>query len=85
MKTDIHPKYQPVIFNDLSSGEKVLTRSTVSSDKTMEWEDGNTYPVIDVEISAASHPFYTGKQRILDSAGRVERFNQRFKGFGAKK
>ncbi|GAA4838182.1 type B 50S ribosomal protein L31 [Garicola koreensis] len=85
MKTDIHPKYQPVIFNDLSSGEKILTRSTVSSEKTMEWEDGNTYPVIDVEVSAASHPFYTGKQRILDSAGRVERFNQRFKGFGGKK
>ena len=51
----------------------------------MEWEDGNSYPVIDVEISAASHPFYTGKQRIMDTAGRVERFNARFKGFGGKK
>ena len=57
----------------------------MSSDKTIEWEDGNTYPVIDVEISSASHPFYTGKQRIMDSAGRVERFNARFKGFGGKK
>ncbi|MDR8018611.1 type B 50S ribosomal protein L31 [Nesterenkonia aerolata] len=85
MKSDIHPTYQPVIFNDMASGQKVLTRSTVTSEKTMEWEDGNTYPVIDVEISAASHPFYTGKQRIMDSAGRVERFNQRFKGFGGKK
>ncbi|QCU78091.1 type B 50S ribosomal protein L31 [Citricoccus sp. SGAir0253] len=85
MKTDIHPDYQLVIFNDLASGEKVLTRSTTSSNKTMEWEDGNTYPVIDVEISAASHPFYTGKQRIMDTAGRVERFNARFKGFGGKK
>ncbi|GAA1148028.1 type B 50S ribosomal protein L31 [Nesterenkonia lutea] len=85
MKSDIHPKYEPVIFNDLASGEKILTRSTTSSKKTMEWEDGNTYPVIDVEISAASHPFYTGKQRIMDSAGRVERFNARFKGFGGKK
>ena len=82
MKKDIHPEYVVVVFNDLSSGTKFLTRSTVKSDKTIEWEDGNTYPVIDVEISAASHPFYTGKQRIMDSAGRVERFNARFKSFG---
>ncbi|GAA3285848.1 type B 50S ribosomal protein L31 [Nesterenkonia halophila] len=82
MQSDIHPAYAPVIFNDLASGEKVLTRSTATSEKTMEWEDGNTYPVIDVEISAASHPFYTGKQRIMDSAGRVDKFNKRFKGFG---
>ncbi|MCU1555666.1 MAG: ribosomal protein, partial [Arthrobacter sp.] len=67
------------------SGVKFLTKSTVSSKKTIEWEDGNTYPVIDVEISSESHPFYTGKQRIMDSAGRVERFNARFKGFGGKK
>ncbi|GAA2946759.1 type B 50S ribosomal protein L31 [Glutamicibacter bergerei] len=85
MKADIHPKYGPVVFNDLASGEQFLTRSTRSSDKTVEWADGNTYPVIDVEISAASHPFYTGKQRIMDTAGRVERFNARFKGFGGKK
>jgi large subunit ribosomal protein L31 len=81
MKTDIHPDYAPVVFRDLASGESFLTRSTVSSDKTIEWEDGNTYPVIDVEISSASHPFYTGKQRIMDSAGRVEKFNSRYKGF----
>jgi large subunit ribosomal protein L31 len=55
----------------------------VSSSKTIEWEDGNIYPVFDVEISSASHPFYTGKQRIMDTAGRVERFNARYKGFGA--
>jgi large subunit ribosomal protein L31 len=85
MKADIHPSYGPVVFNDLASGEKFLTRSTVTSDRTIEWEDGNTYPLVDVEISAASHPFYTGKQRIMDTAGRVERFNQRFKGFGGKK
>lgn len=85
MKADIHPQYGPVVFNDLASGEQFLTRSTRSSDKTVEWADGNTYPVIDVEISAASHPFYTGKQRIMDTAGRVERFNARFKGFGGKK
>ena len=82
MKADIHPPYDTIVFRDLTSGETFLTRSTATSDKTMEWEDGNTYPVIDVEISSASHPFYTGKQRILDSAGRVEKFNQRFKGFG---
>jgi large subunit ribosomal protein L31 len=85
MKTDIHPEYAPVVFRDLASGATFLTRSTVSSDKTIEWEDGNTYPVIDVEISSASHPFYTGKQRILDSAGRVEKFNSRYKGFGGSK
>ncbi|MBF4561018.1 type B 50S ribosomal protein L31 [Microbacterium sp. VKM Ac-2870] len=81
MKTDIHPEYKAVVFRDLGSGELFLTRSTVSSDKTVEFE-GETYPVIDVEISSASHPFYTGKQRIMDSAGRVEKFNQRFKNFG---
>jgi large subunit ribosomal protein L31 len=84
VKSDIHPSYEFVVFNDLASGKKFLTRSTVSSDKTIEWEDGNTYPVIDVEISSESHPFYTGKQRIMDSAGRVERFNARFKSFGKK-
>ncbi|GAA4172904.1 type B 50S ribosomal protein L31 [Gryllotalpicola koreensis] len=85
MKADIHPNYAPVVFRDLASGATFLTRSTVNSDKTIEWEDGNTYPVIDVEISSESHPFYTGKQRIMDSAGRVEKFNQRFKNFGSKK
>ena len=83
MKAEIHPSYETIVFRDLTSGQSFLTRSTATSDKTIEWEDGNTYPVIDVEISSASHPFYTGKQRILDSAGRVEKFNQRFKNFGA--
>ncbi|CAN5499664.1 type B 50S ribosomal protein L31 [soil metagenome] len=81
MKTEIHPTYEAVVFRDLASGETFLTRSTVSSDKTIEL-DGVSYPVIDVEISSASHPFYTGKQRIMDSAGRVEKFNSRYKGFG---
>ena len=83
MKTETHPKYEAVVFRDLASGETFLTRSTVSSDKTIEL-DGETYPVIDVEISSASHPFYTGKQRIMDSAGRVEKFNSRYAGFGKK-
>ena len=81
MKTDIHPEYRAVVFRDLSSGDTFLTRSTVTSDKTIEL-DGVTYPVIDVEISSSSHPFYTGKQRIMDSAGRVEKFKNRYKGFG---
>ena len=80
MKTDIHPEYKQIVFRDLASGATFLTRSTTTSDKTIEL-DGETYPVIDVEISSESHPFYTGKQRILDSAGRVEKFNKRFKGF----
>jgi large subunit ribosomal protein L31 len=82
MKTDIHPTYEAIVFRDLASGETFLTRSTETSDKTIEL-DGVTYPVNDVEISSASHPFYTGKQRIMDSAGRVEKFNTRYKGFGA--
>ena len=81
MKSETHPKYEAVVFRDLASGETFLTRSTATSDKTIEL-DGESYPVIDVEISSASHPFYTGKQRILDSAGRVEKFNTRYKGFG---
>lgn len=84
MKSDIHPKYHAVVFRDLASDKSFLTKSTVGSNKTIEWEDGNTYPLVEVEISSESHPFYTGKQRIMDSAGRVERFNARFKGFGKK-
>jgi large subunit ribosomal protein L31 len=80
MKTEIHPQYAAIVFRDLASGETFLTRSTATSDKTIEL-DGVEYPVIDVEISSASHPFYTGKQRIMDSAGRVEKFNSRYKGF----
>lgn len=82
MKAEIHPDYHPVLFRDLASGKVMLTRSTATSSKTETWEDGNEYPIIEVEISSESHPFYTGKQRIMDSAGRVERFNQRFKNFG---
>ena len=85
MKADIHPDYHPVLFRDLASGKVILTRSTATSSKTETWEDGNEYPIIEVEISSESHPSYTGKQRIMDSAGRVERFNQRFANFGKSK
>lgn len=78
MKQSIHPDYRPVVFRDQAAGYSFLTRSTASSGQTVEWEDGHTYPVIDVEVSAASHPFYTGDSRVVDTAGRVERFNRRY-------
>lgn len=78
MKKGIHPEYRPVVFRDPSADFAFLTRSTVASDKTIEWQDGKTYPLVDVDVSSASHPFYTGKGRVLDTAGRVERFKQRY-------
>lgn len=78
MQQGIHPEYRPVVFRDRAGDFAVLTRSTVTSDRTVEWTDGQTYPVIDVEISSASHPFYTGAARVVDTAGRVERFNRRY-------
>lgn len=78
MQQGIHPEYRPVIFRDLSADFAFLTRSTITSDKTVEWEDGHTYPVVDVDVSSASHPFYTGRSRVLDTAGRVEKFRQRY-------
>ncbi|MFF9647021.1 type B 50S ribosomal protein L31 [Kitasatospora aureofaciens] len=78
MKSGIHPEYRPVVFRDKAGGLAFLTRSTATSIHTVDWEDGNTYPVIDVEISSASHPFYTGTARVLDTAGRVERFQRRY-------
>jgi large subunit ribosomal protein L31 len=78
MKQNIHPAYGPVVFRDASADFAILTKSTLRSDKTIEWEDGNTYPVVDVDISSASHPFYTGRSRVVDTAGRVEKFRQRY-------
>ncbi|MEU3148726.1 MULTISPECIES: type B 50S ribosomal protein L31 [unclassified Streptomyces] len=78
MKPGIHPEYRPVVFRDRAADFASLTRSTATSDKTVEWEDGVTYPVVDVEISSASHPFCTGTQRVLGTAGRVERFERRY-------
>ncbi|GAA1622646.1 type B 50S ribosomal protein L31 [Georgenia ruanii] len=78
MKQNIHPAYGPVVFRDAAADFTFLTRSTLRSDKTIEWEDGNTYPVVDVDISSASHPFYTGRSRVVDTAGRVEKFRQRY-------
>jgi large subunit ribosomal protein L31 len=78
MKHRIHPEYRPVVFRDRSADHAFLTRSTMTGTDTVVWEDGNTYPVVDVEISSASHPFHTGRRRLLDSAGRVERFERRY-------
>ncbi len=83
MKQGIHPDYHPIVFRDKAADFAFLTRSTATSDATVEWEDGKTYPVIDVEISSASHPFYTGNARIVDTAGRVEKFNRRYARAGA--
>ena len=81
MKADIHPKYNTVVFQDLSSDFSFLTRSTLSSKETIKWEDGETYPLIKVEVSSHSHPFYTGKHKVMDAGGRIDKFRRRF---GAK-
>lgn len=79
MKKDIHPEYREVIFFDTSGDFKFKTKSTMTSDETIKWEDGKEYPVIKLEVSSASHPFYTGKKLLVDTAGRVEKFNRRYK------
>ncbi|MEM6830652.1 MAG: type B 50S ribosomal protein L31 [Bacteroidota bacterium] len=79
MKKEIHPEYKEVVFLDTSSDFKFLTKSTMSSKETIKWEDGNEYPLIKVEVSSASHPFYTGKKLFVDTAGRVEKFNRKYK------
>ena len=78
MKADIHPNYKEVVFQDLSSDFAFKTRSTLSSKETVKWEDGQEYPLIKVDITSASHPFYTGKQKVMDTGGRVDRFRKRY-------
>ncbi len=79
MKAGIHPQaYREVVFQDPSADFAFLTRACVETNDTIEWEDGKTYPLYKLDISSASHPFYTGKQRIVDTAGRVERFRRRY-------
>jgi large subunit ribosomal protein L31 len=78
MKAGIHPEYREVVFQDMSSDFAILTRSTIESKETIKWEDGNEYPLVKVEVSSASHPFYTGKHKVLDSGGRVDRFKKRY-------
>lgn len=80
MKKDLHPTdYRPVVFQDAAAGFAFLTSSTAKSDETIKWEDGNEYPLIKVHISSASHPFYTGQEKLVDTEGRVDRFAARMK------
>ncbi|MFD4456939.1 type B 50S ribosomal protein L31 [Nocardia sp. NPDC058480] len=78
MKAGIHPDYHPVVFEDASTGKKFLTRSTATSDRTIEWADGNTYPLMTVDVTSDSHPFWTGTARNLDTQGRVEKFERKY-------
>lgn len=78
MKKELHPdNYRLVIFEDLNNGSRFLTRSTVAAEETIKWEDGNEYPLIKVHISSASHPFFTGQEKLVDIEGRVDRFKAR--------
>ncbi|MBT7171673.1 MAG: type B 50S ribosomal protein L31 [Phycisphaerales bacterium] len=83
MKDGIHPEYREVVFQDVSADFTIITRTTANSKKTIEI-DGKEYPLIRVDISSASHPFYTGKEMLLDTAGRVEKFNRKFNADGFK-
>ncbi|TLU98296.1 type B 50S ribosomal protein L31 [Dyadobacter luticola] len=78
MKKDIHPNYREVVFWDLSSDFKFITRSTIETSENITWEDGKSYPVYKVEVSSQSHPFYTGKNVLVDTAGRVDKFRKRY-------
>lgn len=77
MKKDIHPEYREVLFHDISADFKVVTKSTIAAKETIEHE-GKTLPYVKVDISSASHPFYTGTQRVLDTEGRVDKFNKKY-------
>ena len=85
MKTGIHPQSREVLFHDVGVDKYFLIRSTVNTTQTKEWEDGNTYPYYVLDVSSASHPFYTGKQKKIDSGGRVKKFQDRFGASGASK
>ncbi|WP_024802197.1 type B 50S ribosomal protein L31 [Nocardia sp. BMG51109] len=78
MQSGIHPDYHPVIFEDVSTGKRFLTRSTAIGTRTAEWTDGNSYPLITVDVTSDSHPFWTGANRVLDTQGRVEKFERKY-------
>ncbi|HVJ64884.1 MAG TPA: type B 50S ribosomal protein L31 [Bdellovibrionota bacterium] len=78
MKKDIHPAYRPVVFKDMSNDFAFLTRSSVNANDKIKWEDGNEYPLVKLEITSNSHPFFTGKMKLLDSEGRVDRFMRKY-------
>jgi len=77
MKADLHPEYRDVIFFDVSNSTKFLTRSTVKTDKTIEHE-GEEYPMVELDVTSASHPFFTGNQKFVDTEGRIERFRKKY-------
>jgi large subunit ribosomal protein L31 len=80
MKKDIHPKnYRFVVFKDMSNDYAFITKSTVNTKETIEWEDGKEYPLVKLEISNTSHPYFTGKMKLVDTAGRVDKFKSRYK------
>jgi len=81
MKKDIHPDYRPVVFLDAAASFSFLSRSTVKTNETTTWTDGQTYPLVRLEISSASHPFFTGKMKFLDKTGQIEKFNKKFATF----
>lgn len=86
MKTNLHPtEYRPVVFSDEVAGFAFLTKSTAQTNNTIKWEDGNEYPLVKVHISSASHPFFTGEEKIIDTEGRVDRFKARFAAAEARK
>lgn len=86
MKSSIHPtNYRPVVFSDDQAGFAFLTQSTAQTDDTIKWEDGNEYPLVKVHISSASHPFFTGEEKIIDTEGRVDRFKAKFAAAEARK
>jgi len=78
MKAGIHPEYRDVVFQDVTSDFRFLTRSTLSSKESVKWQDGNDYPLIKIDISSASHPFYTGQNKIMDTSGRIDKFKKRY-------
>ena len=80
MKAGIHPEYREVVFHDVTSDFKFLTRSTLATTAkdTVKWEDGNEYPLVKIETSSASHPFYTGKHKVVDTSGRIDKFQRRY-------
>ncbi|TCP55315.1 LSU ribosomal protein L31P [Tamaricihabitans halophyticus] len=78
MKPGIHPDYHPVVFQDSATGDAFLTRSTATSTTTIRWSDGNTYPLVVVDVSAWSHPLWTGARRLMDTTGQVEKFHRRY-------
>ncbi len=82
MKKGIHPEnYRMVVFKDVSNDETFVTRSCAPSKETVQWEDGKEYPLVKVEISSSSHPFFTGKMKFVDTAGRIDKFNKKFAKF----